>query len=297
MTDMSKASLIISFTGEAVDNGSMDLHELAFALNGLSGIITEANAELNKGMSETSIKIRAFEKGSFEIISDISQNTLSFLNTFNHPAITGTLTLVTLLGLSDKFGLIQLIKSLKGNNIDKVEQKGKDFLYYSGENTFEVSSNLHRLYTNTGVRNGFLRLTKPLESEGIDLIEIKKSKKEVLSKISKEDLPYFQIQSKQEKLLEKQYEEYLNIVNISFKEGNKWRFTNGELEFFAEIKDLSFIKNVQSDLIAFSKGDTFRALITKRQWNTEEGLKTDYVVEKILEHKSAIQLKLDLLQK
>jgi hypothetical protein len=294
MNNIAKETIIVSYSGEALNEGSMNLDELLLALTGFGMVINEANGLLNKGGTKITVNIKAFEVGSFHICTELQQSAINFLNAFNDPSITGLIILITLLGLQEKFGLIQLIKALKGKNIDKLEEKGNTYILHVENNTYEIPSELYDLYTDSKVRKGLEKLTKPLEQDGIDEIQFQDINKKTITTINKKELPYFQIKPKEEMLLEKTSEEYLSMVSISFKDGNKWRFTDGEQEFYALINDEEFLYNINNNFISFTKGDTLKVELKKRQWNTEEGLKTDYAIEKVLEHKTAKQLKLNL---
>ena len=90
---------------------------------------------------------------------------------------------------------------------------------------------------------------------------------------------------------------WLYLVNISFKDGNKWRLSNGDNEFYATIADEKFLSQINSNDIKFSKSDSFKAKVQIEQKLTGDGIKTFYTVKEILEYKSTTQMRLDFYKK
>ena len=66
----SRESIIISFSGEAVDDGEMDVHNLASSMQAFANLCQEAYATLTEGVGgpELSVKIKSnFRSGSFHL--------------------------------------------------------------------------------------------------------------------------------------------------------------------------------------------------------------------------------------
>ena len=83
MDNITKENIVVSYSGEALSEGKMNLDELLLALTGFGMIINEANSIINKGSSKVTVNIKAFEIGSFHISTELVQITHSFLNVFN----------------------------------------------------------------------------------------------------------------------------------------------------------------------------------------------------------------------
>ena len=67
-----KSKLTIAYTGEAVDDGTMDVSVLGPALMALGTLVNEANKMINNDNSTIAVKVNAdFQKGSFEIQLDV----------------------------------------------------------------------------------------------------------------------------------------------------------------------------------------------------------------------------------
>ena len=87
---------------------------------------------------------------------------------------------------------------------------------------------------------------------------------------------------------EQEMEILLQIEALAFREGNKWRFSDGESSFYAEIRDAEFLKRVD-DGEAFAKGDKLHVRALVRQYQVGEKLKREVVVLKVLKHIRAKQ--------
>ncbi|MCP4049893.1 MAG: hypothetical protein GY730_04225 [bacterium] len=79
----------------------------------------------------------------------------------------------------------------------------------------------------------------------------------------------------------------LAIVSLAFKDDNKWRLNDGNNSISVLIKDEGFLNQVDKSHISFAKGDLLICKVKKLQWQTEGGLKTEYEVMKVNEHRPA----------
>jgi hypothetical protein len=79
----------------------------------------------------------------------------------------------------------------------------------------------------------------------------------------------------------------LQIVNASFAEGNKWRFSDGTNTFYADILDEEFVRRVQSSEEVFAKNDILKVRLRISQWLTSRGVRTDYIIQEVIEHRLA----------
>lgn len=78
-----------------------------------------------------------------------------------------------------------------------------------------------------------------------------------------------------------------SIHSLSFKEDNKWRLSDGTNTFFVTIRDDGFLRKVNENLVSFAKGDILKVNLLVRTWSVQDGIKTDYEVLEVLDHKSA----------
>ncbi|MCI0663522.1 MAG: hypothetical protein L0220_20865, partial [Acidobacteria bacterium] len=82
-----------------------------------------------------------------------------------------------------------------------------------------------------------------------------------------------------------------SIRSLAFQEENKWRLFDGQNTITAKIEDRDFIERVNMNMIRFSKGDILMCEVKMVQTQSIDGLKTEYTVLRVIEHRP-IALKL-----
>ena len=82
------------------------------------------------------------------------------------------------------------------------------------------------------------------------------------------------------------FETNVNIINLSFKEDNKWYVNDGQSSFYVIVEDFNFIKKINENIERFGKGDILRVRLRREQFYTEETkrLKTEHYIEKVIRH-------------
>ena len=80
----------------------------------------------------------------------------------------------------------------------------------------------------------------------------------------------------------------LQLVNIAFQDANKWRFSDGNATFYADVLDSDFLNKVQFSEISFSKGDILKAKVRRVQYLRNNDMKTEYQIIKIIDHKKGL---------
>jgi hypothetical protein len=78
----------------------------------------------------------------------------------------------------------------------------------------------------------------------------------------------------------------INIINLSFKEGNKWFIDDGQAKFYVIVEDEEFLNAIDNSAIEFSKNDILNVLIRREQYyiQNKQTLKTEHFIEKVLKH-------------
>jgi len=80
-------------------------------------------------------------------------------------------------------------------------------------------------------------------------------------------------------------EVWLKIITVQFRDGYKWRFTDGgDRPFTADMEDAEFLNQALEGKVALSANDTLRCQIREEQKLTSAGLTKEVKVVKVIEH-------------
>ncbi len=288
----SKTAFTIAYDGLALRDGSMDVRDLAPALLAIGELFDAANSALNGESARVNVNVKATKQGSFEITLELVQSLAQqVVGLLSGDAVTAALNLKELVitGALGAGGLLWLIRKLRGGAPDRIEDLGTGHVKITfGSETFEVPMKLLRLYQDLAVRAAAQKVVEaPLTTEGIDKFEVREAGKSLLI-VAKDDAAYFANPDiPEERLIEDVRRSAFSIISLAFKEDNKWRLHDGNTQISAMILDEAFLKRVDSSQIAFAKGDILVCEVKVTQTRTKDGLKTDYVVQKVHEHRSA----------
>jgi len=279
----------VRYDGPALSNHTMDVRELAPALLALAHLVEEAGN---------------FKSGSFgidlEAIQSIAEQVLSMLAGHGVTATTNLITLLNALGFlrgSDTcFGLIDLIKRLRGRKPTTISQEG-DKIFVSCKDTqttetIEVDLLTGRLYQSRLVRQHLEKALKPLACEGVDFFAVGQDGHAHVV-VRDDELPFFTAAAEDEETVSDDVSRnvLLQIESAVFREGNKWRFSDGGSAFYAEIADEDFLARVDAGE-RFGKLDVLLVDLQSIQSITDSGLKIRHIITSVHEHRGPVQRKL-----
>lgn len=289
MTDVTEFK--ISYDGSALKNHEMNVSELGSALLSIGELLTTANYVVNGEMTKVSVRVKAHEAGSFEIamVLELLKEAGEFLSS---DFVTSVLNLKELLfmGGAGVYGLVSLIKKTKGKKPEKIE-KNKDCTYtLTIENvTYTVSDNLFKLYSSRPTRAALEKVIEPVSKDGISKFSVKDGDTETVS-VEKKEREYFELPEPEDtKIIDEVRKGAYSIISLAFKEDNKWRLSDGQTTYSVAVKDEDFLKRVENNEISFAKNDVLVCEIHIQQWQTAQGLKTEYDLMKVDKHLPAYQ--------
>ena len=289
----------ISYDGEALTQHQMDVKDLAPALLAMGELFEEANRLLNGEHVKIHVNMKAPRQGSVEVLLCVVQNlihhTKSLFNSDSVNAIINAHDLLKILGIGASGGVIGLIKWLKNRKIKSVTKiEMGNFKITTEDNDVRIVNEKEiKLFSLLTVRKKLEAIIKkPLEKEGVDVIRF--GQKDQKQEIKKEEIEYFSSPPMMEEVIdEKEYTENLQIVTITFAEDGKWKFFDGNNNFFAEILDEDFLAEVKKNEKVFAHDDILHVKLKRIQSLSEGKIKNSYTIINVLDHRSAaVQIKL-----
>jgi hypothetical protein len=284
----------IKYDGEALAEHSIDVNDLAPALLSLADLIQEANAIANKDKSTISIRVKATETGCFQIsiqaVKAVYDTTANLLAGRDVTALANLLGIVGFFGVSG--GLIVLIKKLAAKKPKSIVPKGQNEIEIEVEpGLFVIITKMEwEMYQSKKIRESIYGLLKPLEKPGVNSVEFI-DEHHNSNKVTKGELAYFIPPKESIEPLQElpPRETYVNIVQMWFKDGNKWKFSEGENEWYAEIKDQAFIEKLLKGETFIRANDLFKVKVKQVQYREGSVVKSTYEIIEVLEHAHAPQ--------
>lgn len=283
----------LTYDGPALMSSQMDVRELAPALLAAGDLLESATRALNGLYSKPQINVRgSFKTGSFGIdftlVADWASKVKDIFSSDTATAVANAATILGLLGLaSNSPGLLGLLKWLRGRKITKVELNQPLAKIYVDEETIEIDYRVVSLLRNLEVRDSFDKLLAPLDQDGIEVFA-SGTDDVIYQTIKKSERQWFYSPGIEDELiLEDVRKMAFSIVSLAFKEDNKWRLHDGAATLHATISDQQFMHRVDQNLETFAKGDSLICLVKVAQWQTANGVRTEYEVTSVLEHRQA----------
>ncbi|WP_027388794.1 hypothetical protein [Chryseobacterium gregarium] len=266
----------------------IDVNTLIGSLVYTSTLIQEINKELNTDR-KIEIKIKALDKGSFEVHIQLIESVLESL--FNRNNIEYGAALIGTLG-----GLYEFVKFLKGKKPKSVvENTGNEITIINDEGqTLVLSQSIVNIYNNnSNVRNTIAKQFNTLEkSEDIQSFEIKNWKDETIAKIPSSEFRELAINFVDEVRELTEVEtltgEKLSIIRPSFSKDLKWDLVYKGIKISAFLKDEALLKMVDNG-DNFAKGDLMVADLEVTKFydpdlKTYMITKDSYKISRFIEH-------------
>lgn len=287
---MSEASFTIVYDGPALREHTMDVRDLAPAMLGLGELFDAANLALNGEQTRIKVRVKATEPGSFQITFEVLQTIgAQIMSVLTGPGVTAANNLVGLVvGVpAVSIGLWGLIKLLKGRNPDAVRSLSSDAVRLTvGDKEFDVPLILLRLYQDIAVRQATQKvIEEPLSKDGIEKFEARRDAVVAVQVERSEASAFTTPELADTTLVDDVRRSAFSIISLTFKEDNKWRLNDGVNAISATIEDINFLQRVNASLISFSKGDILVCDVRVVQRQTSAGLKTEYTVVRVIEHR------------
>lgn len=289
---MSRSQMRVVYDGPAVEDGEMDVAQFAPSLLALGKLIENADAIINGEQGRMRVRVKAdLRRGSFDVgvVFDIHSAWDAARAWLMSPEGSLALSLTGVLGFTVKDGakgLIQVVRWLHGRRIARktILQDGNTQLETEDGATLVVPTPVARLSDDPQIRQPLERFTEPLREEGVDVIKFDPGADGVSEQIEASEAFAFQSTAGADPTSTSHFRATYQIKRLHFEEGRKWRLSSGSQAIQAEIEDEAFWKRVANSEERFSKDDFLVCEVRMDQWLGPTGLKTEYAIERVIDH-------------
>jgi hypothetical protein len=299
----SRVEFDITYEGPAVENGTMDVRELAPALLALGELCQHANRVLNGDRAHLSVNVRAdFRRGSFHVSLEAVQTLIDQARAlFRGEDVRTLLELLTQIGVAGGVAagagktVLRVAKWLRGRTPTRtvrIDHGGVRMETTSGDGAIEaleISADVWRLMQDQPIREAVDGVTKPLTRPGIDQIKIADAAGAVVESFTREERADFARPSALPPVVDapisaNESVRALEVVKPSFQPGLKWTFSDGAGgRINAEMHDQGFLHAVATRRITFAQGDVLKVRLMTNSRQTPHGLRTEHAVVETLE--------------
>lgn len=287
----------IVYDGPAVEDGEMDVSQLASSLLALGKLIENADAIRTGEPGRVKVRVKAdVLRGSFDVgiavhwIEGFKDAAIAWALT---PEGAGTLALLGFLGFNVKDatklggkGVIQVVRWLRGRRVARqiILQDGNTTLVAEDGEQLDVDSTVARLVDDPTIRQPLERFTEPLRDDGVEEIRFEESAGEPIERIVSDEAPSFTASAGAEPSSSDTFRATYQIKRLFFDRGRKWRLSNGAQTIQAEIEDEDFWRRVETSEVSFARDDYLVCTVRMDQWLSSNGLRTEYVIARVEQH-------------
>lgn len=276
----------LEYRGPSVKDGRMSGRMVAQEILGFCDFASITGRVIYGQTIDVQPEIKGFRGSSFDI---------DFVLGLVGPSATMLSVLPTspkeiLLLIRESIGLWKHLRGEKPRSTERVENNQNEVRIENNSGTVHVVNiNALNVVTNPEAGQSVQKfLAKPLELAGIKSVDIvSKQIQKPLASVSSNEASFFVPVDVDRPLLESEDDTGLVIESPNFREGNKWRFSDGQASFTATIEDADFLRGVNNGTERFGKGDVLVAKMRVRQVRTSDGLKAERSIVKVKEHQLA----------
>lgn len=273
-----QTTISLKYNGPAVDAGLMDAYEVAANMIAFSDFVVLATKTLYGEKTEVRAEVAGFGKGSFvtDLFFQIVGETATLLSSGTPKELIGLVA-----------ESLKLWKHLKGEPPAGMERLAEDngvrVENRDGKVIVFSNSTLNVVFSDKGAETVGRFIRDALSRDGVDSVSLDQPDQPI-EKVAKDEARYFSQVAPETPLYDYQMQLALIIEAPVFKDGNKWRFSDGTVSFYADISDIDFLARVDGGE-AFAKGDSLIVEMRIEQRKQGEKITTERVIVKVLDHK------------
>ena len=272
----------------------MSARELSASLAALDQLFESADSLLNGSRTKQELTVKgSFETGSFRINLITKVGVVDGIKDLLGSDATSTivtaydLTQAVIFGAGACYGLIRLIKWLRGKRPTKIMEDDDGTLRVYQQNSYvKVERQVIQLFEDYKTRKALEKaILTPLEEGVITEIAFNEPGSADFEVVSIDERDFFIAPDPSEnELNQHSYTAFVSLIRVSFREGNKWSVFDGANTISVTVEDESFLQSVDDGRARFGKGDKLKCRIRVEQFETDGNLRTEYFIEEVLEH-------------
>jgi hypothetical protein len=271
----------------------MDVRQLAPSLLALAEVFDLAYQEASDGYTlPPSLEVRATEEGSFAVdlllaMQDGAEGVFEWAKTPDGQA-AGTLIGIAGAALAAIKWTLTRRRRGQESGVEEIAP-GTIRVHWPDGTKFEAPVSAQALAASMDFNRVAGEVFEPLRHRGIETIELQGSRRVGSHEMTvvRDDLPAFNITEPEDDLISDNVRIVaVRLVSLTFKEGNKWRISDGNSVFWASLHDLGFLQRVTSNEEVFARDDILRVRLRDQQFRTATGgFRMEHQIEKVLEHR------------
>lgn len=282
---MAEEVLTLRYKGPSITEDGMDAYEVAGSIRGFSDFVSRIGREVYGDKAKQKTKIRRIKPGSIEIdfIQFISDSSVQLAIAAGIDAQIKIPDLIT--------RCFELLKHLQGEPAVSLKYEGDKGCLV--QNNSGVVQNFHieevNIVMDPKTGNAAKKFgRKPLSETAVKMEVLYDD--EVIAEADADDAGCFVPVGSEDSLIDQVVELRLVIVSPVFEGTAQWRFFDGARTFPAEIEDEDFLAKIDDGVERFGKGDVLHVEVRTVQKLSRQGLKAEYTIVKVLDHKTASEV-------
>lgn len=273
----SDSTLTLRYLGPAVDDGTMNVYDAAGNMIAFSEFVVAATKATYGEAVIARVSVAGFGRGSF-----LTNFTLDLGG-----------VAATIFSVASPLEILQIIKEafelwkhLKGKPPETIKQEGDNFLVTnnSGDTIVVKNSTVNLVFSEKGAESVQKFVRDAVSGDGIDGVEVESGNRLIASASDSEASDFVSV-APEERVSENKVTMQLSVEAAVFKDGNKWRFSDGGSSYFANISDRDFLSKVNEGE-PFAKGDILKVEMVVLQSSVGGRINTERIITRVLEHRS-----------
>ena len=256
----SQCSLEIAYKGEALDDGSIDYKDFAYAVLSMGNLFQEANQVANGNDVLLNMRVHQVSEGSFEVAFEVVQQVVQL--PFKMATMADAATLYMLLFGSD--GLFQWRK-INGNK-EVLREKHTEYRREEVDEGVRLKFLGFEFTRSRKLHKEGRSIVYPLDREGVNALEVRRDG-EVTMRVNEEDVDNIVSPLGEEPKTEVMRVVTLPIAVASFTRGSKWALLGEDgKRMWVTIRDQEFLSRIYERKESFSEGDRLKCRIKTTEY-------------------------------